>query len=624
MLRTVTAPEKIASYYIASNAMLFIVPWVVRWAMCIRIASFYPESLAAARKRFAIILFPAIMQIVNLVLFCIVLQDGYRTVKDAGQVTGGRLSGYRLKLDLILYGAVLLSSLYYTLLLLPKFLVMGRSTSHSLGSPSLLMSGPSSRSSIHRAWAFTKQLLYAVSFSYLLPTLFDIALIVVFCTVQGRTLGFMLVINVYVHVFGGTLACLSSAGKWTGKQGRFYPKEIDSSDVAANGGGGDGAGGCGSITDRRRLSELATASGIQGNSSSGRLRNFHHLRAYRNSNDGGGRNSSSNRKLLSLPQDSDGGALHPVTTIGGGGMGAGDVRLAMPPSMPISESKLLLHQRRRVSLAIPSSSEKEDPYSSYHFSSGYSAFSSNGGGAVGSGFGASAGGGCTCGAAARSTTDSAMNAPPAHIDLPPPSSSLNEKGASGSSSASGSSGSLAEEKRKTHQQQDGQGQGPRSPPAHQKRRTPDNDLSPRSLDPHRITHHQQQRGGEEQIQEEEEESSNDDTLVLRERPAASGGGGRRRILEDAAAATGGGGGGERRIQDGRLFSRNEPTPPNARTSSATSPLDRGDRQQEILLDEDDAAAAAQRHSRQENRRSSDATLLNPSSSMGTPTSGVLH
>ena len=336
MLRNTSSAQQTASYYIASNAMLFIVPWVTRWAMTLRIASFYPDSLAGKRKRATVVAFPIAMQVINLVAFSIVLRDGYNLTRAAGGEKGKlfstadnvtRVGGYRLMLDLLSYGAALATSLYFNVFMISKFAFLGGAKTQT--SPGL--------SSRPNNIIFTKlqQFGFFLAFSYLVPTSYLIALIVGFCTFQGRPLGFMLVINVYVHVFSATLACLSGAAKWRNRESHYYPTHMEGRSLSV--GDASAVSGC----------PLATGVGV-GNGNHGgsvsRIRNF-------------GRKEMS--EVTFRANDSD--QLHAVETFGGDVMAYGDWanrRMApgihVPQGIPVSESKLLLHQRRRASRAVPS------------------------------------------------------------------------------------------------------------------------------------------------------------------------------------------------------------------------------------------------------------------------------
>ncbi|KDN52942.1 hypothetical protein K437DRAFT_132990 [Tilletiaria anomala UBC 951] len=278
MLWTTSSSAQTASYYVASNSMLFIVPWVVRWAMCLRIASFYPVTLAGRRKRLTVIALPTAMQILDLVAFCIVLHDGFDAIETAGQ-DDGKLTlslsekplPYRLMVNLLAYGAALVSSIYINIFMIRKFTTLRGGASR--GSPTLA-TPPRNLS-----WAKQQQLLFGIAFSYITPTLFLVSLIVIFCTVQGRALGFMLVCNVYVHVFSGTLACLSAwaniGGNLSGGS-TYYPKHAEGERQVSIGDVSALSGRSGS----RSASLAQTASGIGLGSNGGNLATVGQLRRH--------------------------------------------------------------------------------------------------------------------------------------------------------------------------------------------------------------------------------------------------------------------------------------------------------------------------------------------------------
>ncbi len=570
MLQTATSNAQIASYYIASNSMLFIVPWVVRWAMCLRLASFYPPSLAGRRKRWAVVVFPICMQLMCLVAFSMVLQEGYDAVASRG-IQNARLDDYRLMLDLISYSSVVACNLYFNFVLLQKFITMGGRRS-SFGAPSLV----SHRES--RPWFRIKQLFRAITFAYVLPTCYDIALIVVFCTVQGRVLGFMLVINVYTHVFAGTLACLSSAAKWREKETHFYPSAAEGAKALSD-----------IVVSSTAVDPLHVGGGtaVYSNSRS-RVRNF---------------NPAGRDSLLSPGLDSVDAqhqqmlqhSLHRTSTVGGHAL------IAMPQSVPLSESKLLLHQRRRVSLAVP---ERDDQghVLPQPWQRSYSADRSD-----------------------------AIPWQQAHISLPPstlPSEKREHKGSSSSSSSAGfesahSSGDLekgaamaVDAKKYTtkdiiHS-------------ASQKLVTSEMDLSPRSLEP---------KAHADDLPQVELSRMRTASSAAAEAASSRTGGATTFAPELSGASTG-------PPPRRRQHSGSGPYVPRTAAqqmirhpaSSATITAPRGS-SQEVLSDdyigghpvEHTASASGSGGSGAEDdgtRRSSEATLLNPSSSIGTPTSGI--
>ncbi|TKY90433.1 hypothetical protein EX895_000431 [Sporisorium graminicola] len=72
----------------------------------------------------------------------------------------------------------------------------------------------------HPIVRWSKQLMFAIAFGYVLPTVYALALVLSKAlSLPAVDMGFMLVANVYVQAFGAVLASLSSAYKW--REDRF-------------------------------------------------------------------------------------------------------------------------------------------------------------------------------------------------------------------------------------------------------------------------------------------------------------------------------------------------------------------------------------------------------------------
>lgn len=123
--------------YVVEDLMLFIVPWVVLWAMIMRLAVFWPSALFGRTKQFLVILPPSVLQCLALSFYAVVLRqvhhDDYLPPSQipwnetATRVLGQHASPTRLRWDHAHFATSLAALLYVNLGLSRQWLRM-RST----------------------------------------------------------------------------------------------------------------------------------------------------------------------------------------------------------------------------------------------------------------------------------------------------------------------------------------------------------------------------------------------------------------------------------------------------------------------------------------------------------------
>ncbi|PWN46862.1 hypothetical protein IE53DRAFT_371955 [Violaceomyces palustris] len=206
-----TADENLMfRFWMASSAMLYIVPLITHCAITMRIASFYPPSLAKAWKRASVIAFPVMIKVVRLAAIVMIMvysstyyhRWGFYS-SNWGDVTG--LDHWSTVIAVLQF----VDNLYATCFLSWKFYHFGRRSKSGL----MLK---------RTAWfsQLLKQILFAMAFSYVLPTLFALGILICkVLPVRPQSLGYILVANVYVQIFGAVFALLSTAHRW--REDRF-------------------------------------------------------------------------------------------------------------------------------------------------------------------------------------------------------------------------------------------------------------------------------------------------------------------------------------------------------------------------------------------------------------------
>jgi hypothetical protein len=199
-----------APYWCATTSFLFITPLVAHCALVLRIVAFYPPMLAASGKRWAVAAFPTLMKVVRIPFIVLYLVAGYRSVAatGAGGFDEGLARPMETKWAVAYFALTFLDNAYTTLFLLRKFHQLGYEA--GLHDNALLVR--------RRTWLVdqAKQTCLAIGFSHIIPTLFTLVVVICLATpAVGRTRnGFILVANVFVSVFGSTLACTNSSARW--------------------------------------------------------------------------------------------------------------------------------------------------------------------------------------------------------------------------------------------------------------------------------------------------------------------------------------------------------------------------------------------------------------------------
>ncbi|EST09818.1 hypothetical protein PSEUBRA_000205 [Kalmanozyma brasiliensis GHG001] len=188
--------------WMSSTALLYLVPLVVHFAIQLRLLSFYPSTLASRKKRIAISILPSLMKIARITTISITLHNSaaaYRRFGFGLAVTGSANDTSNL-FSLIFQ---LVDTVYASAFLLWRYWHLGRRDNELM----------QKKSSPVARWS--KQLLFAIAFGYVLPTIYALALVIAKALdLSANDMGFMLVANVYVQAFGAVLASLSSAYKW--------------------------------------------------------------------------------------------------------------------------------------------------------------------------------------------------------------------------------------------------------------------------------------------------------------------------------------------------------------------------------------------------------------------------
>ncbi|PWZ02838.1 hypothetical protein BCV70DRAFT_183259 [Testicularia cyperi] len=194
--------------WMSSTAVLYIVPLITHIAIQLRLMSFYPATLASRWKRIGISVVPTLVKIARLTTISITLHRCASTYQQIGfiqavsQASDDTSNLFTLILQLV-------DNVYASFFLLWRYWHLGRKRD------SELMSKKS-----HVVLRWTKQIMFAIAFGYVLPTVYALALVLSRgLELNAIDLGFMLVANVYVQAFGAVLATLSSSYRW--REDRF-------------------------------------------------------------------------------------------------------------------------------------------------------------------------------------------------------------------------------------------------------------------------------------------------------------------------------------------------------------------------------------------------------------------
>ncbi|SPO19835.1 uncharacterized protein UTRI_00230_B [Ustilago trichophora] len=193
--------------WMSSTAMLYIVPLITHFAIQLRLLSFYPPTLASRSKRIAISILPTLMKIARLTTISITLHNSSVAYRASGfGYTVSKAANDTSNLFTLIFQLV--DTVYASVFLLWRYWHLGRRDNE-------LMSKKS-----HPAVRWSKQIMFAIAFGYVLPTIYALALVLSKAlSLSAVDMGFMLVANVYVQAFGAVLASLSSAYKW--REDRF-------------------------------------------------------------------------------------------------------------------------------------------------------------------------------------------------------------------------------------------------------------------------------------------------------------------------------------------------------------------------------------------------------------------
>lgn len=193
--------------WMSSTAMLYIVPLVTHFAIQLRLLSFYPTTLASRKKRTIISIVPSLLKVARLTTISITLHNSAAAYSQHGFgfVVSTAANDTSNLFTLIFQ---LADTVYASLFLLWRYWHLGRRDNELMQKKS------------HPVLRWSKQLMFAIAFGYVLPTIYAFALVLSKAlSLSAVDMGFMLVANVYVQAFGAVLASLSSAYKW--REDRF-------------------------------------------------------------------------------------------------------------------------------------------------------------------------------------------------------------------------------------------------------------------------------------------------------------------------------------------------------------------------------------------------------------------
>ena len=193
--------------WMSSTAVLYIVPLITHFAIQLRLLSFYPPTLASRKKRIAISILPSLMKVARLTTISITLTNSAAAYRADGFGYSVSMAANDIS-NLFTLIFQLVDTVYASAFLLWRYWRLGRRDNE-------LMSKKS-----HPAVRWSKQVMFAIAFGYVLPTIYALALVLSRAlSLSPIDMGFMLVANVYVQAFGAVLASLSSAYKW--REDRF-------------------------------------------------------------------------------------------------------------------------------------------------------------------------------------------------------------------------------------------------------------------------------------------------------------------------------------------------------------------------------------------------------------------
>ncbi|PWN43613.1 hypothetical protein IE81DRAFT_346417 [Ceraceosorus guamensis] len=202
-----------ASYWCLTTAMLFVTPLVAHVAVVLRIVSFYPPMLAGARKRLLVIAPPMILKIARVPFIGLYLREGYQSVAARGGAAAfdnGLSQTWDNRWPTVEFALTVVDSLYCFAVLLRKFHQLGNETQHHRNALLDRRRG--------RVVDAIQQFFAGVGFTFAFPTIYNIAVLTCIAMPSYRVSptnnGFLLVSNVFVQVFGATLACTNASAHW--------------------------------------------------------------------------------------------------------------------------------------------------------------------------------------------------------------------------------------------------------------------------------------------------------------------------------------------------------------------------------------------------------------------------
>lgn len=253
--------------YIVEDLMLFLVPWIVSWALIMRLAMFWPAALFGRRKQFLVILPPSILQCVTLACYAVVLriahsvnrmdQDRVPWNETATTVLGQRATSDRLRWDHCHYATTIAVLLYVNLGLSRQWLRMRTSRGNGvlaqmrrwigLGPDPILRLAPSQTEPEPTAarledakllrtlrpqrrvgvWWTIARTLHFVAFGFWVPTAITCASWAVLSTEKLEISMYLGVALMYVFPVAGIVACLGATSRFLDRENHYYPSHTN-------------------------------------------------------------------------------------------------------------------------------------------------------------------------------------------------------------------------------------------------------------------------------------------------------------------------------------------------------------------------------------------------------------
>lgn len=253
--------------YVVEDLMLFIVPWVVVWALIMRLAVFWPAHLFGRRKQFLIILPPAIFQCATLACYGVVLclvhkVDGQRREaiswsQTATAVLGENATPERLRWEHAHYATSVAALAYVNFGLSRQWLRLRSSRGNGLlaqmrrwiglGPDPVLRLAPSTAATMTSTarledarllrtlrpqrrvgvWWTLVRILHFIAFGFWVPTGLSVANWVVFSKEKLEVSMYLAVSLMYVFPVAGILACLGATSRFFDRENHYYPSQTN-------------------------------------------------------------------------------------------------------------------------------------------------------------------------------------------------------------------------------------------------------------------------------------------------------------------------------------------------------------------------------------------------------------